>query len=60
MDLCSPDGVALGWRVAQVAGAHRDVGLDACSGRAHVCDPHHVVGALLEPFECPCDRRARR
>ena len=38
-------------RLAQVAGALRDVGLDPQPDGGHPGDPHHVVGAQLEAVE---------
>ena len=37
--------------LAQVAGTLGDVGLDAHAGRGDARDPHHVVGAQLDPVE---------
>ena len=45
--------------LAQVARALGDVGLDASAGGGHAGDPHHVVGAQLEPVERVLDRRPR-
>ena len=60
MDPRPGDRIALLVLLVEVPGALCDVSLDLQADRRDASDPHHVVGAQLEPVECLGDRLARR